>query len=237
MVNPEAFLNHGTEVLNYLTERFKLLENSNIKPDLKPGDLAANFSSNAPEQPQEFASLMNDLENKIMPGVTHWQHPRFLSYYPATSSLPAMLSELIIASIGSVGLQWSANPIGTELECVVMDWMAKMLHAADDSPFLHTSGLGGGLIQNTAGEALVVIMTSARIHKHLQLNNVETMESLPVDEQEAIFYQDSSKFVLYMSDQTHFSGPKAARVAGIRVRTLKAKILADGNYGIDSEQV
>ena len=236
-LNAESLLKHGTEIIEYLSERFKSLEDSNIKPDLKPGELASNFSSNAPLEPQKFASLIEDLENKIMPGVTNWQHPRFLSYYPATSSLPAILSELIIASIGSVGLQWSANPIGTELECVVMDWITKMLHADSDSPFLHTSGLGGGLIQNTAGEALVVIMTSARIHKHLQLKNVESMESLTEDEQEAIFYQDSSKFVIYMSDQTHFSGPKAARVAGIRVRTIKAKILEDGNYGIDAEQV
>jgi len=236
-INVESLLIHGTEIIEYLSERLKTLDNTNIKSDLKPGELASKFSSNAPLEPQQFASLMTDLESKIMPGVTHWQHPRFLSYYPATSSLPAILSELIIASIGSVGLQWSANPIGTELECVVMDWIAKMLHADSNSPFLHTSGLGGGLIQNTAGEALVVVMTSARVHKHLQLKNVETMESLTEDEQEAIFYQDSSKFVIYMSDQTHFSGPKAARVAGVRVRTIKAKLLQDGNYGINSLQV
>jgi len=150
-LNPELLHKHGTEVLNYLCQRLQLLDSSNIKPDLQPGELAARFASNAPQSPQKFAALLKDLENKIMPGVTHWQHPR----------------------------------------------------------------LGGRLIQNTAGEALVVIMTSARIHKHLQLCGVEKMESLSLDKQEAIFYRDSSKLVVYMSDQTHFSGPKAVRVAGM----------------------
>jgi len=235
--NPELFLEKGSEVLNFINKRFNLLESSSIKPDLKPGDLATRFSSTAPQTAQGFDNLINDLETKIMPGVTHWQHPRFFSYYPGTSSLPAVISELLIASIGAIGLQWGANPIGTELECVVMDWIVKMLQATDDSPFLHTSGLGGGLIQNTAGESLVVIMTAARINKHLQLTGAESIDSLTALEQDTLFYQDSSKFVVYMSDQSHFSGSKAARVAGIRVHTVKAKILDDGNYGIDCEQV
>jgi len=118
-----------------------------------------------------------------------------------------------------------------------MDWIGKMLQAKDDSPFLHSSGLGGGLIQNTAGEALVVVMTAARVHKHLQLAGVESMEALDPADVDSIFYRDSSRLVVYMSDQTHFSGPKAARVTGIRVRTITAKLLADGNYGIDAGQV
>jgi len=171
-----------------------------------------------------------------MPGVTHWQHPHFLSYFPSASSIPAIFADLITSAIGSVGLQWSANPIGTELECVVMDWLMRMLHAESDSPFLHTSGKGGGLIQNTAGEALVVILTAARFHKQFELLGI-AREQLASEQKETLYYQDSSKLVAYMSDQTHFSGPKAARVAGIRVRTIPVKKLTNGNFGICAEQV
>ena len=130
----------------------------------------------------------------LLPG---WQHPQFMAYYPSSSSVPAILSETVIASIGSVGLQWKSNPIGTELEVVVMDprclwwlgvcvcfsekgimkrdtcfissttpnpshrkisnngigckdWVAKFLNLGP--AFHHTSGVGGGIIQNTAGE-------------------------------------------------------------------------------------
>ncbi|MDQ3230773.1 MAG: pyridoxal-dependent decarboxylase, partial [Pseudobdellovibrionaceae bacterium] len=162
--------------------------------------------------------------------ITHWQHPRFFAYYPATTSIPAILSELLIAALGSVGLQWSANPAATELECVVMDWVMRMLHAPDDSPFLHQSRQGGGLIQNTAGEAMAVVMVAARVHKHLQ-------EDAGVHALEDIYWQDSSSLVVYMSDQTHFSGPKAVRVAGMRLRKISAKRLSHGNYGITADQV
>ena len=74
-LNPELLQKHGTEVLNYLQERFNLLESTYIKPDLRPGELAAKFSTTAPQCAQSFETLMNDLENKIMPGLTQWQHP------------------------------------------------------------------------------------------------------------------------------------------------------------------
>jgi glutamate/tyrosine decarboxylase-like PLP-dependent enzyme len=170
----------------------------------------------------------------ILPGITHWQHPRFFAYYPATSSIPAVTSELLIAALGSVGLQWSANPAATELECVVMDWIMQMLHADDHSPFLHRSQQGGGIIQNTAGEAMATIMVAARVQYHLQ----ERRKDLNTDEGlEEVYWQDSSHLVVYMLDQTHFSGPKAVRVAGMRLHIIPAQKLNHGNYGITCEQV
>lgn len=236
-IDPDLFQRDGAQLLTCLTRHFRSLKGAAIKPSFRPGELAAQFSAQAPDTAKDFSELIERLESKIMPGLTHWQHPRFFSYYPAASSLPAILSELVIAAIGSVGLQWSANPIATELECVVMDWIAQMIHAPATSPFLHSSGKGGGMIQNTAGDALVAVMVAARIHKHLQLSGKNSLIELQPEQKEAIFYQDSSKFVIYMSDQTHFSGPKAARVAGLRTRILPASKLEDGNYGITANQV
>eukprot|EP00438_Fugacium_kawagutii_P016284 Skav201198 [mRNA] locus=scaffold633:451867:453789:- [translate_table: standard] len=74
-----------------------------------------------PEGPTDYGQILQKLEKNIFPGALSWQHPQFMAYYPSASSVPAILSETVIASIGSVGLQWKSNPIGTELEVIVMD--------------------------------------------------------------------------------------------------------------------
>ena len=226
------FQEQAKDVLDYIETHFRGLSEAPVKPTLKPGDLAASFPEEAPRSPVDFSGIMNDLGSKIAPGLTHWQHPKFLSYYPSASSVPAILGELLVAAFGSVGLQWSANPIGTELECVVMDWIGKMIHAPADSPFLHSSNKGGGLIQNTAGESLVVVMTAAKLLKHKKAS-----PELAKTKRDALFYQDSSSFVIYMSDHSHFSGIKAVRVAGMRVHIIPAVKLSNGNYGITASMV
>lgn len=208
-----------------------------VKPTLSPGDVAAQFSSEAPESASAMRTILGELDAKILPYLTHWQHPGFFAYYPAATSIPAILSELLIASLGSVGLQWSANPAATELECVVMDWIAKMLHASEDSPFLHTSRRGGGIIQNTAGEALAAIMVAARVQKHRSMAGGDVVSEASSEDLASIYCRDSSRLVVYMSDQTHFSGPKAVRVAGMRLHQIPAKLLADGNFGIAATDV
>lgn len=235
-IDPNILDEQGNKVLSLVSKHFSELSGKPVKPHQKAGQLAAQFENTPPDQPQALDHILEQLQRRILPGITHWQHPKFFAYYPASSSIPAILSEIVISAIGSVGLQWSANPISTELECVVMDWLMDMLHAPLDSPFRHRSMRGGGIIQNTAGEALVVVMTAARIHKHLSQNGLQA-EQLSQDDRERLYYQDSSRLVVYMSDQTHFSGPKAVRVAGMRVHTLRAERLANGNYGITAAQV
>ena len=165
----ERLKEEGIDVLDFVQNYLDNLGTHSVSPRLKPGDLAAQFASSLSASGKEFSQVMKEFESKILPGVTNWQHPGFMSFYPASTSMPAILSELLIAALGTVGLQWQANPIGTELECVVMDWLMKMLHAEEGSPFLHSSMKGGGLIQNTAGDAMVVTMTAARVRKHHQL--------------------------------------------------------------------
>lgn len=228
-LDPETLRHELKLVLDVSMAHLQDLRQSPVKPDLKPGAVAAAFPAEAPPGPRSVDELMEIVKGHLLPAITHWQHPRFFAYYPATTSIPAILSELLIASLGSVGLQWSANPAATELECVVMDWIMRMLHAPSDSPFLHESREGGGIIQNTAGEAMAVVMVAARVHQHRK----EQGELSP----EELYWQDSSSLVVYMSDQTHFSGPKAVRVAGMRLHKIPARKLPHGNYGITADDV
>lgn len=224
--DPDTIRDLGMQTLELLCRHFGQLPDKPVKANVKPGELAAQFEQQAPTSGSPFQEILQKVEQRVLPGATHWQHPRFMAYYPASTSVPAVLAEAVIAAIGSVGLQWSANPIATELEVVVMDWLAQLLGLGGD--FLHKSGKGGGLLQNTAGEAIANVMVCARVRKHRQLHpSMDWSES---------FYADSSKLVVYMSDQTHFSGPKACRVAGLRTHTVPARFL-DGNYRLHPDDL
>lgn len=225
------------EALALVEAHWRGLAQKPVKPQLKEGDVARLFARELADHGASMTTLMQEVQGKILPALTLWQHPRFWAYYPATTSNPAVVGEMLVAALGAVGLQWSASPAVTELECVVMDWLMRLLHADDSSPFLHTSRRGGGIIQNTASEAIIVVMVAARIaHQRLKMRQ-ELGRELSDDELQEAYYRDASRLVVYMSDQTHFSGEKAARVAGLRVHKIKASLLANGNYGLTANQV
>lgn len=84
--------------------------------------------ANAPDKSEEWDTILQDFKDKILPGVTHWQHPRFHAYFPAGNSYPSILGELLSAGLGTVGFSWAASPSCTELETIVLDWLGRMLN-------------------------------------------------------------------------------------------------------------
>ena len=92
-----------------------------------PGDIRAALPAHPPEEPEPFAAVLRDLDEILMPGVTHWQHPRYFAYFAAASSPPAILAELLAATLNSVAILWRTAPASTELEGVVLDWVAELL--------------------------------------------------------------------------------------------------------------
>ncbi|KAG9144948.1 hypothetical protein Leryth_021671 [Lithospermum erythrorhizon] len=153
-----------------------------------------------------YVAIMTvDVQTKIMPGVTHWQSPDFFAYYPCNSSVAGFIGEMLSGGINMVGFSWITSPAATELEMIVMDWLAKALKLPDE--FLST-GDGGGVIQGTASEAILVVLLAARDRV---LRNIGR-ESI-------------GKLVVYASDQTHSALQKACQIGGIHpenFRMLKA---------------
>jgi tyrosine decarboxylase len=94
-----------------------------VTPEVEPGYLRPLLPNDAPETGEEWNKIMNDIERVIMPGVTHWQHPRFHAYFPAGNSYPSILAEIFSAGLGIVGFSWAASPACTELEPVMLDWL------------------------------------------------------------------------------------------------------------------
>lgn len=113
---------------------------------------------------------MNDVEDKIMPGVTHWQHPRFHAYFPAGNSFPSILGDMLGDGIGCIGFSWAASPACTELETIVLDWLGKAIGLPDHFLALKEGSTGGGVIQvNTCCMSLVAktySLTLIRRHRH-----------------------------------------------------------------------
>lgn len=227
-VDGQTLTELGQQTLAVIEKVTQSRGDKGVWPAVKPGDLAAKFDKDPPDGPTDYGQILQKLESKVFPGALSWQHPRFMAYYPSSSSVPAILSETVIASIGSVGLQWTSNPIGTELEVVIMDWVAKFLGIGP--AFHHSSGVGGGIIQGTAGESMLNMMICARTRMHRRKN--------PKLSWEDAFYQDASSYVVYTSDQAHFSAEKACRLAGLRCRRVKATLdEADKNFTLRPSDV
>jgi aromatic-L-amino-acid/L-tryptophan decarboxylase len=98
-----------------------------VLAQVKPGEIRARLPESPPDEPEPFSAVLRDLDEVLLPGVTHWQHPRFFAYFANTAAEPAILAELLAATINSVGFLWRTAPAATELETVVMDWTAQLL--------------------------------------------------------------------------------------------------------------
>ncbi|XP_078544237.1 aromatic-L-amino-acid decarboxylase-like isoform X1 [Lissotriton helveticus] len=210
MMDSAEFRKRGKEMVDYMADYLEEIEKRQVYPGVNPGYLRPMIPASAPEDPETFEDVMKDVERVIMPGVTHWQSPYFFAYFPTASSYPSLLADMLCGAIGCLGFSWTASPACTELEIVMLDWLAKMIHLPKE--FLAGGdGDGGGVIQGTASEACLMVMLAARtkviqqLHlKHPELSRGEIMD----------------KLVGYFSDQAHSSVEKAGLIAGVKMRTI-----------------
>jgi aromatic-L-amino-acid decarboxylase len=91
-----------------------------------PGDIRAALPESPPEQPEPFSAVLRDLDEVLLPGITHWQHPRFFAYFASSSTPPAILAEMLAATLNPIALLWRTAPASTELEGLVCDWVAQL---------------------------------------------------------------------------------------------------------------
>jgi aromatic-L-amino-acid decarboxylase len=168
-----------------------------------PGDVRARLPKAAPETGESFDAILRDVEEILLPGVTHWQSPNFFAYFPSNHSGPSILGELLSAGLGVQGMLWATSPACTELETHVLDWLVEMLGLPDK--FLST-GDGGGVIQDTASTAEVVALLAAR-ERRTDFETDRTGCRRPL--------------TAYASSQAHSSIEKAVRIAGLGSEQLR----------------
>jgi aromatic-L-amino-acid/L-tryptophan decarboxylase len=127
-----------------------------VTPSVSPGDVRATLPGSPPEQGEAFEAMLRDLDELIVPGLTHWNHPRFFAWFANTGSEPGVLAELLIAALNVNAFTWLSSPAATELEVTVMDWLAQLL------------GLPRGWhghIEDTASTATIAALAAARTRR------------------------------------------------------------------------
>ncbi len=117
----------GAAALEWAARYLERVAELPVLARVKPGEIARRLPSKAPEEPEPFANVLRDLDELLLPGVTHWQHPRYFAYFATSSAEPAILAELLAATLNSVSILWRTAPAATELERVVLDWTAQLL--------------------------------------------------------------------------------------------------------------
>ena len=146
---------------SYVADYLQNIRDREVLPNVQPGYLQSLMPNCAPEEPDLFYNLMEDIDKFIMPGTTHWMHPMFNVYIVTGGGTPSMLADLLSAGLVSVGFTWDANPANTELEMIMMDWIAKLIKLPEYSLF-SSKGKGGGVIQGSASETTLVSILANR---------------------------------------------------------------------------
>ena len=195
----EEFKAYGHEVIDWLADYWSTLEDRPVSSTVSPGDITNALPAAAPEEAEEFSAVLADLDTVIMPGITHWQHPRFFGYFPSNTSPASVLADLLSSGIGAQGMMWATSPALTELEITTTDWLGQAIGLSDD--FLHRGGTGGGVIQDTASTATIAA-TLAALHR--ASHGRYRKEG-----------QAGIRFRIYASAQAHSSVQKAALVTGL----------------------
>lgn len=105
-MDSQEFRLRGSEMVEYICKYMETLHSRRVTPSVEPGYLRHLLPDEAPENPENWDEIMQDVETKIMPGVTHWQHPRFHAYFPAGNSYPSILGDMLSDGIGCIGFSW-----------------------------------------------------------------------------------------------------------------------------------
>ena len=120
---------------------------------VSPGDIRASLPQAPPAEPEPFDAVLRDLDEVLLPGLTHWQSPRFFAYFATTASEPGVLAELLIAGLNQVGILWRTSPALQELEELTLDWLRQLLGLPEEFR---------GHIEDTASTSTVVALAAAR---------------------------------------------------------------------------
>jgi aromatic-L-amino-acid decarboxylase len=189
----EEFRRHAHQLVDWIGDYLEAIADSPILPNLKPGEILAQLPEHAPEHPEPFSELIADLERVVVPGLSGWQHPGWFAFFPANSSPPSVLAEMVTAALAQQGMLWTTSPAATEVEMRMVDWLVDLLGLPSGWKM---AGPGGGVIQLSASDASHLSMVVAR-HRAQQEASLDHL-------------------VAYTSAQAHSSIEKGARVAGYR---------------------
>src|SRR5579864_6146985 len=197
------------QAVDWVTEYLRDTRRYPVAPNMRPGNLVDSLPRSAPEHGESFAAILRDFDAKIIPAVTHWNHPGFLAYFACTGSTPAIIAEMLAAALNTNGLHWDTSPALVELEQVALAWLGDWMGVPKD---------WFGIVYDTASTSSFHAICAARemADPDSRLNGA------------------SGNLVLYTSEQSHSSIEKGAIAAGIGQLNVR-KIPVDAEFRMKPE--
>ncbi|WP_433873805.1 pyridoxal-dependent decarboxylase [Saccharopolyspora sp. CA-218241] len=218
-MTPEEFRAWGKQVVDWIADYQAGIERYPVRSSVAPGEIRAALPAHPPERGEPFDAVLADLDRVLLPGITHWQHPDFYAYFPANASGPAILGDLLSSGLGVQGMVWATSPACTELETVVVDWLAELLGLPGH---VRTDAAGGGVIQDSASSAALVACLAAL---HRASGGRAATEGI------------TRRYALYVSAHTHSSLERAARMAGIGADNVRVVDVDPATQAMDPEHL
>ena len=194
----DQFARLGADIAAWGAEYHRTLSSRPVRAPLVPGQVAGTFPLAPPEDGEGIDGILADLDDKVVPGLTHWQHPRFFAYFPANATPPSMLADFVAAILAQQGMLWQTSLAGTEIETRMMDWLRQGLGLPETFQ---------GVIQDSAsGATLAAIL----VMRERALDWAGNRQGLP----------GQARIRIYASDEVHTSVDRAIWIAGIGAENL-----------------
>jgi aromatic-L-amino-acid decarboxylase len=195
-MTPEEFRAAGHEVVDWIADYLRDIRSYPVTPRMEPGDLVRALPTSAPEDGEPIETILRDFREQIVPGLVHWNHPRFLAYFAISASGPGILAEMLTAGLNVNQLLWKTAPAATELEQVTLGWLRQWIGLPEE--FF-------GILHDTASTATLHAILAAR------------EQAAP----EIRLRGEVPKLTLYASEHAHSSVDKGALAAGAGLNHIR----------------
>lgn len=212
----EDFRKFGHEIVDWIADYFERMETLPVLSQNEPGDLTKALPKSAPERSESFPQIFGDVENLILPAVTHWNHPNFHGLFATSTSSVGVFGDMLSSAFDMKAMLWRTSPASTELEPVVLDWLRQMMALPEDF---------SGIIYDTASISTLHALAMAREKLNLGIreNGMSGRADLPL-------------LRVYCSEQTHSSIDKAVILLGLGQKSL-VKIPTNERFEMDARRL
>ncbi len=212
-MTPAEFRRFGHQLIDWLADYHTGLKERPVMSPVRPGDIRKQIPAEPPERAEPMDAVLADLERIVLPGLSHWQHPRFFGYFPSNAELAGILGDFASTGLGVLGLAWQSSPAVTEVEEVMTDWIRRMVGL---------SGAWSGIIQDTASTSTLVALITARERTTEFGLSRGGLQAEP------------QPLAIYISAHSHSSVDKAALLAGFGRANLRL-VPVDTAYAMQPE--
>jgi aromatic-L-amino-acid decarboxylase len=209
-MTPDEFRRRGHQLVDWIADYRERVARLPVMARTEPGEIKARLPASPPSAPETLDEIVRDLEEIILPGLSHWQHPDFFGYFPSNGDLASVLGDYVSTGLGVLGLSWQSSPALTELEEAVTDWLRQMIGLTP---------AWSGVIQDTASTSTLVALICARERSTDYALSRGGLQAEP------------HPLIVYVSAHSHSSVEKAALLAGFGRRNVRT-VPHDARYAL-----